>query len=125
MRAHELQGVPYPRLGLAALTDKLDDAMVDTLGDLRSRVMIGIPWPALEPVGDYLLGTKSGGQAALLFGKRDAGGGEDLYLGPAPERLGIDQQAVEVEDRRKKTTSFQFRSFRSRSAAATPWRNPG
>ncbi len=40
------------------------------------------------------------GLAGLLFGQVQAQRGEDLHLGPAPERLGVDQEAVEVEHHR-------------------------
>ena len=96
---HVVDGVTDSPLGLAALADMLDDARVDIGGQPAEWKAARVPRPPLEPVADDLLGAQPGGLQALVAGQHHAGPAENLHLGVLPERLGVDQQAIEIEDR--------------------------
>ena len=59
-----------------------------------------LPRMTVPPVAHGVVDAQAHGLAGLLLGEMQAERGEDLHLGPAPERLGVDQQAVEVEHHR-------------------------
>jgi hypothetical protein len=62
-------------------------------------------------VSDDLVDPQAHRLATHLTGQLDAYVTEDLDLGVLPQRLGIDEQAIEVEDGRLEVTLYRTNSI--------------
>jgi hypothetical protein len=80
-------------------------------------------------VPDGIVDAQAHGLAHIRLGQLETEGPEDLDLRPAPERLGVDQEPVEVEDDRPDGSSAECvgggepraqPSFRTTSTMASP-----
>ena len=60
------------------------------------------PFPRcpIPPVADGIVDAKAHGLADVELGQLEPNSSEDLDFGSAPERLGVDQEAIEVEHHR-------------------------
>ena len=98
-----------------------DDQRVQLLDQLRRAARLAEP-PFQDAAGD--LGRGPDQLALVGGGELGAAALEEVLLGPGPDRLGVEQQAVVVEDDRVRGSGAPC-ALASRPAAASPPSAPG